>query len=52
MESQLKAMVAFLGGPLIFLSQLRQRFIDTLNLTDDEVIFPDNSQLLLLWEHV
>ena len=27
--------VAFLGGPLHFLSQLRQRFIETLHLTDD-----------------
>jgi predicted CoA-substrate-specific enzyme activase len=40
----IKGNVAFLGGPLTFLSQLRERFIDTLNLNDDEVIFPDNSQ--------
>ncbi len=37
--------VAFLGGPLYFLSELRKRFIDTLKLTEDQVIFPENSQL-------
>lgn len=39
--------VAFLGGPLYFLSELRQRFIETLKLTDDEIIFPENSQLFV-----
>lgn len=39
--------VAFLGGPLYYLSELRQRFIETLNLKDDEVIFPENSQLFV-----
>ena len=37
--------VAFLGGPLHFLSELRNRFIDVLKLTDDEVILPANSHL-------
>jgi predicted CoA-substrate-specific enzyme activase len=37
--------VAFLGGPLYFLSELRKRFIDTLKLKDDQIIFPENSQL-------
>lgn len=37
--------VAFLGGPLHFMSELRQRFIETLELRDDEVIYPENSQL-------
>lgn len=36
--------VAFLGGPLSFLSELRQRFIDTLNLAPDEIIFPEDSK--------
>lgn len=36
--------VAFLGGPLYFLSELRKRFIETLNLTPDQVIFPEDSQ--------
>lgn len=43
----IKGNVAFLGGPLYFLSELRKRFIETLNLTDDEVIFPENSQLFV-----
>ena len=37
--------VAFLGGPLYFLSELRNRFIDTLNLVGDQIIIPENSQL-------
>ncbi len=36
--------VAFLGGPLSFLSELRKRFIETLELTDEQVIFPEDSQ--------
>jgi len=39
--------VAFLGGPLHFLDQLRFRFIETLKLTEDEVIVPENSQLFV-----
>ncbi|MDY3060401.1 MAG: acyl-CoA dehydratase activase-related protein [Fusobacterium sp.] len=39
--------VAFLGGPLFFLSELRNRFIDTLKLTDKDIIFPENSQLFV-----
>lgn len=37
--------VAFLGGPLTFLSELRKRFIDVLELKEDDVIFPDDSEL-------
>ncbi|MGN0370637.1 MAG: acyl-CoA dehydratase activase-related protein [Butyrivibrio sp.] len=37
--------VAFLGGPLHFLSELKQAFIRTLNLTPDCIIAPDNSHL-------
>lgn len=43
----IRGKVAFLGGPLFFLDQLRQRFIDTLNLQNDEIIFPENSQLFV-----
>lgn len=39
--------VAFLGGPLYFLSELRKRFIETLNLDDDQIIAPPNSQLFV-----
>ncbi|MDD6794261.1 MAG: acyl-CoA dehydratase activase-related protein [Clostridiaceae bacterium] len=45
----IKGKVAFLGGPLYFLSELRQRFIDTLELTDEDIIFPDNSQLFVAY---
>ena len=37
--------VAFLGGPLHFLPELRSAFIRTLHLTDDHVIAPENSHL-------
>ena len=43
----IRGKVAFLGGPLFFLDQLRQRFIETLNLKDEDIIFPDNSQLFV-----
>lgn len=36
--------VAFLGGPLSFLSELRNRFIETLELQEDQVIFPKDSE--------
>ena len=37
--------VAFLGGPLHFLPELRNSFIRTLKLTGDAIIAPDNSHL-------
>ena len=37
--------VAFLGGPLHFLTELKQAFIRTLNLKDDEIIAPEHSHL-------
>lgn len=40
----IRGRVAFLGGPLHFLSELRNRFIETLNLKEEDVIFPGNSQ--------
>lgn len=40
----IKGKVAFLGGPLSFLSELRERFINTLELKDDDVIFPEDSE--------
>lgn len=39
--------VAFLGGPLFFLSELRKRFIETLKLEKEDIIFPENSQLFV-----
>ena len=43
----IKGKVAFLGGPLNYLSELRKRFIETLNLTDDKIIIPENAHLLV-----
>ena len=37
--------VAFLGGPLHFLSELKQAFIRTLKLTDEQIIAPEHSHL-------
>ena len=43
----IRGKVAFLGGPLHFLDQLRYRFIETLKLKDDEIIVPEDSQLFV-----
>ncbi len=37
--------VAFLGGPLHFLSELKAAFIRTLKLTDEHIIAPEHSHL-------
>ncbi len=44
---KIKGNVAFLGGPLYFLSELRNRFIDVLKLEKGNVIFPENAQLYI-----
>jgi predicted CoA-substrate-specific enzyme activase len=41
----IRGRVAFLGGPLHFLSELKKRFIDVLKLTPEEVVSPENSHL-------
>lgn len=43
----IKGKVAFLGGPLYYLSELRKRFVDVLELEEDKAVFPDNSQLFV-----
>lgn len=43
----IKGNVAFLGGPLHFLDQLRFRFIETLKLTEETTIVPEDSQLFV-----
>lgn len=43
----IRGKVAFLGGPLHFLPQLRQRFIKTLNLTADNILIPEHSQVFI-----
>ena len=39
--------VAFLGGPLNYLSELRKRFIETLDLKENEIIVPKDAHLLV-----
>ncbi|MCL2087002.1 MAG: 2-hydroxyacyl-CoA dehydratase [Oscillospiraceae bacterium] len=43
----IRGKVAFLGGPLHFLCQLRKSFIETLNLSPEDVIFPENANLFV-----
>ena len=43
----IKGNVAFLGGPLNYLSELRNRFIQTLNLNDDTAIIVQDAHLLV-----
>ena len=39
--------VAFLGGPLQYLPELRKRFYETLELTDEAIIVPENAHLFV-----
>ena len=41
----IKGSVCFLGGPLTYLSQLRNQFAKTLHLTAEQVIAPENAQV-------
>ena len=41
----IRGCVAFLGGPLHFLTELKQAFIRTLKLTDETTVDPENSHL-------
>lgn len=43
----IKGNIAFLGGPLSFLSELRQRFIESLKLEPENIIFPENAQFFV-----
>ena len=43
----IKGNVIFLGGPLNYLSTLKERFINTLNLKDNEVITPSDARLFV-----
>ena len=43
----IKGKVAFLGGPLHFLSELRKRFIETLKLKDEEIVIPEKPELFV-----
>lgn len=44
----IKGKVAFLGGPLHFLPELRKRFCETLNLKLEDQIIPKNSQYFVV----
>jgi predicted CoA-substrate-specific enzyme activase len=44
---KIKGNVAFLGGPLYFLSELRKRFAETLGLTDEQCVFPEYPHLFV-----
>ena len=43
----IRGYVAFLGGPLQYLSELRKRFYITLNLDDEHIIVPENAHLFV-----
>ncbi|MCR4781071.1 MAG: 2-hydroxyacyl-CoA dehydratase [Ruminiclostridium sp.] len=43
----IRGKVAFLGGPLFYLSELRKRFIETLKLAPEDVIFPPDANLFV-----
>ena len=39
--------VAFLGGPLTYIPELRARFVETLHLTPEQIIVPEDPHLLV-----
>lgn len=41
----IKGKVVFLGGPLAFLPQLGNRFVETLGLSQHQAVFPENAML-------
>jgi predicted CoA-substrate-specific enzyme activase len=43
----IRGKIAFLGGPLFYLEELRKRFIETLSLKQEDIIFPSNAQLFV-----
>ena len=43
----IRGKVAFLGGPLNYLSELRNRFIETLHLEGNSIIIPEEAHLLV-----
>lgn len=42
---RIRGRIALLGGPVYFLPQLRTRFQETLNLNDEDITVPENSQV-------
>ena len=43
----IKGNVAFIGGPLHFLPQLKKRFVETLGLTPSEIISPEDGEIFV-----
>ena len=43
----IKGNILFLGGPLNYLTSLKQRFIETLNLKEDEILSTDDPRLFV-----
>ena len=43
----IRGYVAFLGGPLQYLPQLRERFYETLELDEEHIIVPENAHLFV-----
>ncbi len=43
----IRGSVAFLGGPLNYLSELRNRFIETLHLDEEHILVPEEAHLLV-----
>ncbi len=44
---EIQGKVLFLGGPLFFLKGLQQRFAETLHLTEEQAVFPDNADVFV-----
>jgi len=43
----IRGRIAFLGGPLHFLPELRKRFVETLALAEEQVVIPEHAQLFV-----
>ncbi len=43
----IKGNVAFLGGPLNYLPELRKRFVETLSLNENQILVPEEAHLLV-----
>lgn len=45
--AEIKKKILFAGGPLTFLSELRQAFIETIDRPKEDFILPDNSEVIV-----
>ena len=44
---EIKGKVLFLGGPLFYLQGLRERFVETLHLSEQDAVFPENAEVFV-----